>query len=198
MQQAATVSRTNLSRFSRFIPFVLGAFIWAFVLFTLTVNCSAQSAAADVHQKEVVLRELYQPVYPAIARQARITGDVVLALNIRQDGSFESAVVISGPPLLQNAALESARQSRFECRSCNGAATPFQLVYTFQLVVLTVPCNGPEDCTRPAPDIPGPQVKQLGKHVTVVNHVLGACICDAFPRRRRSLKCLYLWRCGSR
>jgi TonB family protein len=174
----------------------------AVILFALTVDSLAQDAAApETQQKnEIILKELSEPIYPAVARQARVTGDVDLTLKIRQDGSVESAAVLSGHPLLRNAALDSARQSRFECRSCNGRAMPYRLVYTFQLVVLTVPCNGPEDCTRPAPDIPGPEVTQLGNHVAVINHVLDACICDAFPRRRRhrSLKCLYLWRCGPR
>jgi TonB family protein len=199
MQPATTVRRTNLSRVSCSVPLVLRAFIWSVILFALTVNCSAQGVAADLQQKEVVLKELYRPVYPAIARLGRITGDVDLTLNVRQDGSVESVVVISGHPLLQNAALNSARQSRFECWNCSAAVTPYRLVYTFQLAVLTVHCNpGPKDCKEPTPDVPPPQVTQLPNHVTILNHVLDACICDVLPRRHRSLKCVYLWRCGPR
>jgi hypothetical protein len=145
---------------------------------------------------EVALTKLLPPVYPPIALQARVMGDIDLMLGIRQDGSVESAVVVSGPELLQRAALNSAQQSQFECRNCSRSATPFRLVYTFQLVAHTNSCNAPEDCNRSVQNLPAPQVTQLKNHVTVVNHVSGTCICDALEVRRRSLKCLYLWRCG--
>ena len=147
---------------------------------------------------EVALTKLFQPVYPPIALTARVTGDIDLMLAIRHDGSVESAVVLSGPALLRRAALNSAQQSQFECRNCSGSATPFRLVYTFQLVAHTISCNAPEDCGRSAQDLPAPQVTQLENHVTVVNHVSDTCICDVQAVRRRSLKCLYLWRCGVR
>jgi hypothetical protein len=146
---------------------------------------------------EVALTELLPPVYPPIALQARVTGDIDLMLGVRQDGSVESAVVVSGPELLRRAALNSAQQSQFECRNCSGSATPFRLVYTFQLVAHTISCNAPEDCNRSVQNLPAPQVTQMENHVTLVNHVSGTCICDVFELRRRSSKCLYLWRCGS-
>ena len=69
----------------------------------------------------VVLTKLSPPVYPPLARQARITGDVKIAIGIRQDGSIVSAEVISGHPMLKQAALESAQKSIFECRGCDKA-----------------------------------------------------------------------------
>lgn len=145
---------------------------------------------------DVVLTNLLPPVYPPIALQARVAGDVELMLGIRQDGSVESAMVVSGPELLQQAALESAQKSQFECRECSGPATPVRLIFTFRLISHSASCNAPEDCNRSDQSLPAPQVTQLKNHVTVVNHVSDTCICDGFEVRRRSLKCLYLWRCG--
>ena len=90
-------------------------------------------ALSDGPQNGVVLTKLAQPVYPPLARQLRVTGDVALMLSIRQDGGVESAALESGHPLLAEAALTSVRQSQFECRGCSRWATSYRLVYTFNL-----------------------------------------------------------------
>src|SRR5712692_11252304 len=69
--------------------------------------------------------KLSDPTYPRLAQQARITGDVDLMLTIQRDGSVESAVVVSGHPMLQQAALESAQRSQFECKGCGEAVTSY-------------------------------------------------------------------------
>jgi TonB family protein len=76
------------------------------------------SANSDAGQSGVVLAKLSRPVYPLLARRTWVSGDVNLLLQIRRDGSVESAVIVGGHPLLQQAALESAQQSQFECRGC--------------------------------------------------------------------------------
>jgi hypothetical protein len=149
-----------------------------------------------VQPTEVELTELSPPVYPPIALQAHVTGDVDLRLGIRQDGTVESAVAVSGPELLQRAALDSAQKSKFECGKCSGPANPVRLLYSFRLVSHSVGCNAPEDCNRSDRNLPGPQVSQLKNHVTVVNDVSGTCTCDGLEVKRRSAKCLYLWKCG--
>jgi TonB family protein len=51
-----------------------------------------------------------QPVYPAAARRARIQGVVRLHVIIGKDGSITQLEVVSGHPLLQQAALDAVRQ----------------------------------------------------------------------------------------
>jgi protein TonB len=51
-----------------------------------------------------------QPVYPQIARQARISGTVELAAVIGEDGHIQSLTVVSGHPLLRQSALDAVRQ----------------------------------------------------------------------------------------
>lgn len=82
---------------------------------------------------QAVLTKLVPPVFPALARQARITGDVKVQVLIRKDGSVESAEVISGHPMVKQAALESAQKSEFECRDCNDMGISSSLTYTFGL-----------------------------------------------------------------
>ncbi len=54
------------------------------------------------------------PEYPPLARQARIQGDVVLHAIISKDGRVEQLSVISGHPLLIQAALDAVRQWRYQ------------------------------------------------------------------------------------
>lgn len=74
---------------------------------------------------------LFPPVYPPLARQARIMGDVVLRIGIRHDGSVASADVISGHPMLTQAALESARKSTFLPQESREGTALYSLTYTF-------------------------------------------------------------------
>jgi TonB family protein len=92
----------------------------------------AQSAAApDTPQPRIALLTLYPPVYPPLARQARILGDVKIEVHVRKDGTVDSAEVVSGHPMLKQAALDSAQKSTFECQGCGDAVTSFTLTYTF-------------------------------------------------------------------
>jgi protein TonB len=54
------------------------------------------------------------PVYPPLARQARIQGNVVLHAIISKDGRVEQLSVISGHPLLIQAAFDAVRQWRYQ------------------------------------------------------------------------------------
>ena len=94
----------------------------------------AQSAvSADAQQTGVVLVKLSPPVYPPLARQARIMGDVEIQLSIRKDGSVESAALLSGHPMLAPGALASAKQSQFECKDCSDEVTSYTLTYAFHI-----------------------------------------------------------------
>jgi len=153
-------------------------------------NAQAQSAiSADTAQTGVFLAKLHDPVYPPIARTANIYGDVHLTLRIRKDGTIQSVEVVSGPPLLQRPALESAQQSQFKCRACTGDVVAYSLVYTFQF--------SHEDCcnSHGSP----PKVEELQNHIWVTAPPF--CFCDPAGMttgKVRSAKCLYLWKCASR
>jgi protein TonB len=61
-----------------------------------------------------------EPEYPAIARQARVQGQVVLEAIIAKDGTVQNLRVVSGHPLLVNAALDAVRQWRYRPYLLNG------------------------------------------------------------------------------
>jgi TonB family protein len=160
--------------------------LMAAVCFLACVGHSAAQSAPtpDATPNGVVLTKLSPLIYPRLAQQARIQGDVEVTVSIRQDGSVESSVVARGHPILAPAALESAQKSHFECRGCSEAATSYSMVYTFRLAAEK------EDQSD--------HVIRSGNHVTVVGGLPSfTCVLDS-NLRVRAAKCLYLWKCGSR
>lgn len=67
-----------------------------------------------------------QPVYPQMARTARIEGVVRLLGVLNRDGRIESLQVISGHPLLVQAALEAVRQWTYSPTYLNGVPVEVQ------------------------------------------------------------------------
>lgn len=70
------------------------------------------------------------PQYPAIARQARISGTVVLAATISKNGTIENLHVLSGHPMLTQAALDAVRQWRYKPYMLNGEPTEVETTVT--------------------------------------------------------------------
>jgi TonB family protein len=124
--------------------------------------------------------------YPPLALSANITGEVVVRLGIRTDGSVESAVVVSGHPLLAKAALESAKQSHFRCTRCAEEVTPYSVTYSYQLVAgPDWPCSESHQHTT-----------QSQNRVTIIGE--SRIVHPYFANVKvRSAKCLCLWPCGS-
>lgn len=105
----------------------------ASVLSIAVLGCAfAQDAAgAQTQEPEIGMTEIAKPVFPALARQARIMGDVQVQLKIRRDGSVASAEVLSGHPMLKQAAIESAQKLKFRCQGCVAEETLHSGTYTF-------------------------------------------------------------------
>jgi TonB family protein len=61
------------------------------------------------------------PVYPPVARAAHMQGTVTLHAIISKEGKMERVEVISGPSLLQGAALEAVKQWTYKPYLLNGA-----------------------------------------------------------------------------
>jgi protein TonB len=61
-----------------------------------------------------------QPLYPPLARQTRISGTVRLHAIIGKNGGVEQLEVISGHPLLVQAALDAVKQWRYQATTLNG------------------------------------------------------------------------------
>ncbi len=84
-------------------------------------NLSADSASVN-NQKPKIIKagvingkalRLVQPDYPPAARAIRATGAVQVEVIIDEQGKVVSATAITGHPLLQSAAVDAARKSKF-------------------------------------------------------------------------------------
>ncbi len=64
----------------------------------------------------IAARAIYQPrpEYPALARMAHVQGTVVLQAIIGQDGTIRNLKVLSGHPLLNQAALDAVKTWRYQ------------------------------------------------------------------------------------
>ncbi len=71
-----------------------------------------------------------EPVYPAIAKAARVQGTVTLAATISKTGTIENLTVVSGPPMLAQAAVEAVRRWRYRPYLLNGEPVEVQTEVT--------------------------------------------------------------------
>jgi len=88
------------------------------------------SGVTNGHLIEAIL-----PVYPAIARISRTQGTVVIQAVISKTGNIESAHVVSGPLMLQSAALEAVRRARYHPFLLNGQPTEVETTISINFVM---------------------------------------------------------------
>ena len=88
------------------------------------------SVSSGVMAGNLVVKTM--PQYPAISKAARIQGTVVLQATISRTGSIENLRVISGPPMLQQAAIDAVRTWRYKPYVLNGE--PVEVETTINVV----------------------------------------------------------------
>jgi len=71
-----------------------------------------------------------KPAYPALARQARIQGSVVLQAIIAKDGTIQNLRLVSGHPMLAPAAIDAVKQWRYKPYYLNGEPVEVETVVT--------------------------------------------------------------------
>ena len=82
--------------------------------------------------KPAQLLKTVAPVYPPIARTQRVSGNVQIDAFIDPSGNVASVKVISGPPILHNAALEAVKQWKYAPALLDGQPTSMHLTVTVQ------------------------------------------------------------------
>jgi protein TonB len=70
------------------------------------------------------------PVYPELARDARVQGVVILEARVDTRGRVASVKVLRGQPLLDDPAVAAVRQWRYRPLLLNGEPTEFILTVT--------------------------------------------------------------------
>jgi TonB family protein len=88
------------------------------------------SVGGEVKPPKVISSAL--PVYPTIARQANVQGDVVVRIVVDKAGNVSEAHAISGPALLRPAAVDALRQRRYEPSTLHGQPISVEMLVTIQ------------------------------------------------------------------
>ncbi len=71
--------------------------------------------------EEGLILNKVKPIYPPLARQARIQGTVILKVLINKSGDVENMQLFSGHPLLAQAALDAVKRWKYKPYLLNGA-----------------------------------------------------------------------------
>jgi protein TonB len=87
------------------------------------VNISGGVMAGQILEKT-------QPVYPPIAKQAHVQGQVVLHATISKTGNITNLTVVSGNAMLTGAAVDAVRNWRYKPYLLNGEPTEVETTVT--------------------------------------------------------------------
>jgi len=77
--------------------------------------CGAANAASAEEGRKV--KSKGSPVYPELAKKMNVSGTVKVEVVVAANGSVKSAKALGGHPLLINAALDAAKQFKYEASS---------------------------------------------------------------------------------
>jgi TonB family protein len=89
----------------------------------------------DAEEMQKHIERSVAPVYPKVARQAGVEGDVVLRVYVSSSGRVTDLRVIDGAPILARAAVEAVQQWQYQAPRMNGrpASVVTTLVVSFRL-----------------------------------------------------------------
>ena len=89
------------------------------------------------------LIERVQPEYPDEALKSRITGTVRLHIILEKDGTVKQVEVVSGHPLLVQAAVDAVRQWRYQPTTLNGEPVEVDTTVDVMFVLNSAPKANP-------------------------------------------------------
>jgi protein TonB len=85
--------------------------------------------------KQARLTKSVAPIYPSLARTQHISGNVLIDALIDAQGNVTTMKVLSGSPMLHQAALTAVKQWKYEPARLDGMPTSMHLTVTVQFRV---------------------------------------------------------------
>ena len=119
-----------------------------FLLVLEGVNASVLSFECRVFQDSPTVERAIRPAYPAVAAARRISGKVLIDVEVDPGGSVQKATVTKGPSLLRQAAKEAAMRWVFNVSKSSTGTRTAQLVFIFHPISY-VPKEDEPDFKRP-------------------------------------------------
>ena len=102
-----------------------------FACIAFSVGCAAPGLEERTEDSPPTVNVAVAPVYPLLAAQGHIGGEVVVEVNLDQRGGVSSGTVQDGHPLLRDSALWAAERWTFKPGS---AGRKVKLKFVFNLV----------------------------------------------------------------
>ncbi len=124
--ETAARKRARSQRLGRFVV-LLGTLLFSHAL------CGQENAGLKTVSEADARQHLAQKtdlVYPPIAAAVRIEGDVVISVVIDAKGQVASEKALSGPAMLQQAALDAVKKWQFVPFTAGGSAAPVTTTLT--------------------------------------------------------------------
>jgi TonB family protein len=103
-------------------------------------NAANMNAAENLRistEAAAVVSQPVRPGYPVLARQMKVQGSVILQALIGRDGLIQNLHVLTGPPILADAAEEAVRQWRFKPHYLNNQPVETQTSITVNFTIST-------------------------------------------------------------
>jgi protein TonB len=101
---------------------------------TRVTLASMRAATGPVHVSTGVSQGMLiapiRPIYPPIAKAAHVEGKVIVEAVISRTGTIESLHVVSGPSMLQRAAIDAIQAAHYQPYRLNGEATAVETTIT--------------------------------------------------------------------
>jgi len=82
--------------------------------------------------KSAKLLSQVSPVYPSLAKSQHISGDVKVDALVDATGRVTAMKIVSGPTLLQQAAMDAIRGWKYQPATLDGKPVPMHLTVTLQ------------------------------------------------------------------
>ena len=84
----------------------------------------------DVKQAKLI--SSVPPAYPTLAKNQHVSGNVLIDALIDPNGRVTTMKIVSGPTLLQQAAMDALKQWKYQPATLDGKAVPMHLTVTIQ------------------------------------------------------------------
>jgi TonB family protein len=99
--------------------------ICSILIFPLLLCAADPKRITQAEAMELVTAKV-QPDYPQVARQLNLSGMVEVDVVVGPNGAVESAVPLSGSPVLTRPAADALKRWKFKPLQENGAAAAFR------------------------------------------------------------------------
>jgi TonB family protein len=101
-----------------------------------SASTAVPRVSLPANEADGMLIEKTQPVYPAIAKAAHVSGTVILKCVISMAGTIKELKVVSGPLMLRQAAIDSVKAWRYRSYILNGEPAEVDTTISIRFTVM--------------------------------------------------------------